>query len=67
MPIARTELELRLLHTLKRIAAYDTPERMRRSSQKDWGVEFEECMEMAYENIQQEAKRAIRGVRVVKP
>lgn len=67
MPIARTELELRLLHTLKRIASYDTPERMRRSSQKDWGVEFEECMEMAYENIQQEAKRAIRGVRVAKP
>ena len=67
MPVARTELELKLLHTLKRIASYDTPKRMRKRSFKDWGCEFEECIEMAYENIQHEARTAIRGVRVVRP
>lgn len=53
----------RLYDALKRITQYDTPGRLRRSSEKDWGVDFEEAIEMAYENIQEEAKRAIKGVR----
>jgi hypothetical protein len=65
MPVARTNLEIKLLATLKRIAAYDPPERLRRNSGKMWGLDFEEAIEMAYENMQQEAKSAIRGVRVV--
>ena len=48
---------------LKRIVAYQSPARLRRNSQKDWGVGFEEAMEMAYENIQQEAKDGLKGVR----
>lgn len=59
-----TPLELRLYAALKRIASYQSPERMRRSSQKDWGVDYEECLEMAYENLQQEARSATKGLRV---
>lgn len=53
-------------HALKRIAAYDSSDRLRRSSQKDWGVDFEEAIEMAYENVQQEAKNGLRGIRIPK-
>ena len=49
---------------LQRIKKYDTPERMRRESEKDWGLQFDECIEMAYENIQQEAKNGLKGVRI---
>lgn len=48
---------------LKRILAYQSPARMRKNSERDWGLNFEECIEMAYENIQQEARNGIRGVR----
>lgn len=67
MPIATTELELRLLRALKRIASYQSPDTMRRHSERDWGVGYEECLEIAYENLQQDAKTATRGVRVLKP
>jgi hypothetical protein len=63
MPEAKTQLECKLLNALRRIAAYDTPAQMRRSSWTDWGVDYEECLEMAYENLQREAKRAVRGIR----
>lgn len=63
MPVARTELELKLLGALRRIASYDTPDRLRKNSVNDWGCDFEEAIEMAYENVQAEAERAIRGVR----
>lgn len=61
-----TPLEYRLYAALRRIAAYDTPSRMRKSSQKDWGCDYEDCLEMAYENIQEEAKRAVKGLRIGK-
>lgn len=54
----------RMLHYLKRIAIeYETPERMRKNSRKEYGFDFEETIEMAYENIQSEAKSAIKGVK----
>lgn len=59
-----TPLEIKLYDTLKRITQYQSPDRMRKSSQKDWGLDFEEALEMAYENLQIEAKRAIHGVRI---
>lgn len=65
MPVARTELELKLLHALKRIANYQSPERLRRGA-RNIGLEPDEHIDMAYENIVGEAKHAIRGVRVAK-
>lgn len=63
-----SELELRLYTALKLIAkAYQTPKQIRRNSEKKYGLPYEEALEYAYENIQQEASNAIRGVRVPKP
>lgn len=50
---------------LRKIAAYQSPEKLKKDSEKDWGLEYEEAMEMAYENMQSEAKSAIKGVRPI--
>lgn len=48
--------------TLKRIVKYMTPDQIRRDAKaNDMG--YEEYLEMAYENIQFEAKHAIKGKR----
>lgn len=47
---------------LKRIRAYMTPEQIQRDV-KNVGVEYAEYLEMAYENILDEAARAIKGKR----
>ncbi|WP_186095650.1 hypothetical protein [Burkholderia gladioli] len=63
-----TDLELRLYTALKVIAtAYQTPAQIRRTSEKKWGLPYCEALEYAYENIQQEARNAIKGVRIPKP
>lgn len=67
MPTIKTPLEAALYTALKRITLYDSPERLRRASEKNWGVPFEEAIEMAYDNVQGEAKIAIKGVRFPKP
>lgn len=60
-----------MLETLKRIAGkskwtnYMTTEQLRRGAEKDGFMEFEEVIEMTYENIQGDAWSAIRGVRSV--
>lgn len=55
-----------MLNTLRRISKnYQTPEKMRRDSEKDWGLNFEEAIEMAYENIQSEAKWASKNVKEI--
>jgi len=56
----------KMRETLKRIRDYNSPEKLRRESEKDFGLGFEEALEMAYENIQAEATGAIKGVRPVK-
>lgn len=48
---------------LKRITQYDNPERLRRRAEKDYGLDGFEAIEMAYENVLAEAKRAIKGKR----
>ena len=54
----------RMLYTLKRIAKhYQTPAKMRKNSEKDFGLEYEEALEHAYENIQNEADLTIKGIR----
>lgn len=45
---------------LVRITQYDTVERLRRNSEKSYGLPFEEALEMAYENVIGEAANALR-------
>lgn len=58
-----TELEIRLFDALKCITKFMTPDQIRRDS-KGSGLDYEEYLEMSYENIQAEAKRATHGVRI---
>lgn len=56
----------RMLAALKTISQdYQTPDQLRKNSEKMWGVDYEEALEMAYENIQQLAKDASKGVRLI--
>jgi hypothetical protein len=55
--------EQRYFDALKIIATSDTPERLRKHSEADYGLLFEEAMEMEIENIQAVAKAAIKGKR----
>jgi hypothetical protein len=64
MPVARTPLELKLLSALKRISSYDHPDKLRKRSHRDCGLDANEAIEMAYENVIAEAKNAIHGVRL---
>lgn len=48
---------------LKRISLYDAPDRLRKRAQKDYGLCGGEAVEMAYENVLNEARMAIRGKR----
>ena len=60
----KLEQQQRMFDTLKRIARdYATPDQLRRSAERDYGLDYEECLEMVYENIQSEAKAAVKGVR----
>ena len=55
--------EARFYEALKRIVAYMPPERLRRRCGHEYGLLYEEALEMAYENIQGEARAALRGYR----
>lgn len=47
---------------LQRIAKhYSTSDQLRRDSQRAYGLDYGEALEMAYDNIQAEASHAIRG------
>lgn len=48
---------------LKRITRYQTVEQLRRSSDRQYGLEFVEALEYAYENVIQEARDATKGKR----
>ena len=60
-----TELEHKLAFYLRRIArGYRTPKHLRRTCERDFGLEYVEALEMAYENIQEDAAKALKGVRL---
>lgn len=59
--------ELRLFDALKRIASYTDPEKLRRTSERDYGLEGDEAIEAAYENVLMEARSVIKGMRRPKP
>jgi hypothetical protein len=44
---------------------YQTPSQLRRDCKGDYGLEFEETIEMAYENIQHLAKSMVKGVKAI--
>lgn len=46
---------------LKRITKYQTVQQLRRNSEKEYGLSFEEALEYAYENVKEEAIRVIKG------
>ena len=55
-----------MLHALKKIAkGYQTPDQLRRNAEKEYGLDYEESLEYAYENIQSLAKSATKGVRII--
>lgn len=59
-----TPLEIKLFDALKRITAYDPPERIRWTSEKEYGLDADEAIEYAYENVIGEAKAATKGVHI---
>jgi len=68
MSKANTALEIRLYDALRRISRdYQTAERLLRSGERQYGISGSEALEYAYENIQAEAKAAIRGLRIKRP
>lgn len=59
----RTDYEARFYFTLRRIMAYMTPDQLRRQAEKQSGLDYEEALEMAYENVREEALAALTGYR----
>ncbi|MBX7174956.1 MAG: hypothetical protein K1X72_28525 [Pyrinomonadaceae bacterium] len=56
-----------MLFTLKTISkSYMTPEKLRKESMKTFGLDYEEALEMAYENIQWDAKKVCAGIKTIK-
>ena len=56
----------KMLHTLQQIGkGYQTPSQLKKESNKDWGLDYEEALEMSYENIQTAAKIASKGVKPI--
>ena len=57
----------RMRFALMRISCeYQTPEKLRKNAERDYGVCFEEAIEMAFENMQTDAREAVKGVREIK-
>ena len=48
---------------LKRITLYQSPDHLRKHSEQEWGLPYGEALESSYENIIEDARRAIRGKR----
>lgn len=62
----QTKNFIRMHHALKTIAkGYQTPEQLRKNCGK-YGLTYQESLQMAYENLQETARQAIKGVRLPK-
>ncbi len=55
--------EQRYYEALRRIVHYQSIASLRRGSEKEYSLSFEETLEYAYENVIQEAHTALRGRR----
>lgn len=52
---------------LQRIATkYQTPTQLRKSAETSYGLDAGEAIEYSYDNIQHEARNAVKGVREIK-
>ena len=51
--------ELRYWEALKRITNYQSITHLRLHSERDWGLPYQEALEMAYENVLEEARQAV--------
>lgn len=59
--------DMRKMHSaLSEISQYQSPERLRRDSEKDYGLDYTEALEMAYENVIETAKLGKKNVRLPK-
>lgn len=58
--------ERRYWDALKRITMYDSPERLKNRAERDYGLSGDEAIEMAYENVLNEARLAVKGRRRTK-
>lgn len=57
-----------MLGCLRKIAkGYQTPDQLRRNSEKMYGLDYEEALGMSYENIQADAAFCCKGIREIKP
>jgi hypothetical protein len=56
---SRLKPALHYFDALRRIAAYSDPEWIREHGEEEWGLPPSECLEMAYENVLSEARRAV--------
>ncbi len=55
-----------MLGVLKRISKdYQSTSQLRKNSDKQWGLSYEESLEMSYENIQNEAATACKKVKQI--
>jgi uncharacterized protein (UPF0147 family) len=55
-----------MLKALKKISKdYQTPSQLRKNADKQYGLGYEEAIEMSYENIQSEAAFASKGVKYI--
>ncbi|MGJ1352369.1 hypothetical protein ACR79P_08380 [Sphingobacterium spiritivorum] len=56
-----------MLNALKTISkSFQTPVQIRKNSEKDYGLDFVDALEMSYENIQVLAKSASKNVKAIK-
>ncbi len=44
---------------------FQTPNQLKKSSSKELGLDYEEALEMSYENIQHIAKCAVKGCKFI--
>lgn len=57
----------KMLEILKKISRkYYKSEQLKRNSEKEYGLNYEEALEMSYDNIQNEAHNACKGISKIK-
>jgi len=54
---------LKLYSACKVISQYQSFEKLRKNSEKEYGCSYTEALEMAYDNVLMTAKNAIKGLR----
>lgn len=58
-----TKRELKLYDALQAIAWYSPPAKLKKNSWGEYGCDGPDAVEMAYENVLEEAKLGIKGIR----